>query len=88
MKFIKNGYFWQFAYSLNKRNTSLILPKRDRKHNTSFINWLGGGPPRRRKKYEKMTFLELAKKIIEEEKKHYQLRKYGNWQRVRVTIKM
>ena len=40
-KFVKNEEFWQFSQSRDKRNTSSILPKWNKKQSTADINELG-----------------------------------------------
>jgi len=39
-KFVKNEEFWQFSQSRDKRNTSSILPKWNKKQSTADINEL------------------------------------------------
>ncbi len=40
-KFFRNEDFWLFSQSWNRRNTSSIIPKQDKKRSTSDMNELG-----------------------------------------------
>ncbi len=50
MKSVANGELEQFSQNWDRRNSSSILPKQDKKRSTSTMNKLGAMPRQERRK--------------------------------------